>query len=118
MQSDVGTVTGRVGKPDGSTVAGVMVGGTAQTGAEVIKQEMAREPFRQVTVKQKEVVSILFVDAVTSADIVGSKKTQTASASAPASPPLRQSSKPKPACRKPLRAARLKSVVSTAIPPP
>lgn len=87
MQSDVGTVTGRVGKPDGSTVAGVMVGGTAQTGAEVIKQEMAREPFRQVTVKQKEVVSILFVDAVTSADIVGSKKTQTASASAPASTP-------------------------------
>ena len=47
MQSSVGTVTGRVGKPDGSTVAGVMVGGTAQTGAEVIKQEMAREPFRR-----------------------------------------------------------------------
>ncbi|MND98568.1 hypothetical protein D3C80_909270 [compost metagenome] len=37
--------------------------------------------------KQKEVISILFVDAVTSADIVGSKKTQTASASAPASTP-------------------------------
>lgn len=87
MQSDVGTVTGRVGKPDGSTVAGVMVGGTAQTGAEVIKQEMAREPFRQVTLKQKEVISILFVDAVTSADIVGSKKTQTASTSPPASSP-------------------------------
>ncbi|MEG5552372.1 conjugal transfer protein TraO [Enterobacter wuhouensis] len=87
MQSDVGTVTGRVGKPDGSTVAGVMVGGTAQTGAEVIKQEMAREPFRQVTVKQKEVISILFVDAVTSADIVGSKKTTPSSASAPASTP-------------------------------
>ncbi|MFR4188202.1 MAG: conjugal transfer protein TraO, partial [Klebsiella sp.] len=70
----VGTVTGRVGKPDGSTVAGVMVGGTAQTGAEVIKQEMAREPFRQVTVKQKEVISILFVDSVTSDDIVSSNK--------------------------------------------
>lgn len=87
MQSDVGTVTGRVGKPDGSTVAGVMVGGTAQTGAEVIKQEMAREPFRQVTVKQKEVISILFVDAVTSADIVGSKKTAASSASPPVSNP-------------------------------
>ncbi|MEX7695491.1 conjugal transfer protein TraO [Enterobacter hormaechei] len=74
MQSSVGTVTGRVGKPDGSTVAGVMVGGTAQTGAEVIKQEMAREPFRQVTVKQKEVISILFVDSVTSDDIVSSNK--------------------------------------------
>ena len=74
MESSVSTVTGRVGKPDASTVAGVMVGGTAQTGAEVIKQEMAREPFRQVTVKQKEVISILFVDSVTADDIVSSKK--------------------------------------------
>lgn len=74
MQSSVGTVTGRVGKPDGSTVAGVMVGGTAQTGAEVIRQEMAREPFRQVKVKQKEVISILFVDSVTSKDIVSNRK--------------------------------------------
>ncbi|HEY4436092.1 MAG TPA: conjugal transfer protein TraO [Lelliottia sp.] len=87
MQSSVGTVTGRVGKPDGSTVAGVMVGGTAQTGAEVIKQEMAREPFRQVTVKQKEVISILFVDSVTSDDVISKKAARPAisvSASTPA----------------------------------
>ncbi|RZA72156.1 conjugal transfer protein TraO [Citrobacter freundii] len=88
MQSSVGTVTGRVGKPDGSTVAGVMVGGTAQTGAEVIKQEMAREPFRQVTVKQKEVISILFVESVTSDDIISNKKAALSAASTSAPTPV------------------------------
>jgi len=87
MQTDVSTVTGRVGKPDGSTVAGVMIGGAAQTGAEVVGQEVAREPFRQVTVKQNEVVSILFVDAVSADDIVGSKASATSSVSAPVSTP-------------------------------
>lgn len=87
MQSSVGTVTGRVGKPDGSTVAGVMVGGTAQTGAEVIRQEMAREPFRQVKVKQKEVISILFVDSVTSKDIVSNRKATRSAVSSTVSTP-------------------------------
>lgn len=87
MQTDVSTVTGRVGKPDAGTVAGVMIGGTAQTGAEVIAQEVAREPFRQVTVKQNEVVSILFVDAVSSANIVGNKNAAAPPASAPAMSP-------------------------------
>lgn len=87
MQSSVGTVTGRVGKPDGSTVAGVMVGGTAQTGAEVIRQEMTREPFRQVKVKQKEVISILFVDSVTSKDIVSNRKATRPAVSSTVSTP-------------------------------
>lgn len=73
LQTNVSTVTGKVGKPDGETVGGVILGGTAQKGAEVISQEMAREPFRQVTVKQNEVVSILFVDAVTSNNLADAK---------------------------------------------
>lgn len=87
MQTDVTTITGRVGKPDAGTVAGVILGGTAETGAEVIAQEVAREPFRQVTVKQNEVVSILFVDAVSSANIVGNKNAAAPPASAPAMSP-------------------------------
>lgn len=73
LQTNMSTVTGRAGKPDAGTVAGVIAGGTAQKGAEVISQEMAREPFRQVTVNQDEVISILFVDAVTPDDVVGQK---------------------------------------------
>lgn len=78
------TVTGRAGKPDAGTVAGVIAGGTAQKGAEVISQEVAREPFRQVTVNQDEVISILFVDAVTPDDVVGQKNSASPAASTPA----------------------------------
>ena len=79
LQTDVSTVTSRPGNPDGRTVAGVMLGGMAQTGADVVTKEVSREPFRQVTVKQKEVISILFVDAVSADDIVGSKASATPS---------------------------------------
>lgn len=78
MQTSVTSVTGRVGKPDAGTVAGVIAGGTAEKGAEVISQEIGREPFRQVLVNQGDVISILFVDAVSSADIAGNKGSQGA----------------------------------------
>ncbi|MEI7307125.1 conjugal transfer protein TraO [Pectobacterium atrosepticum] len=81
LQTNVSTVTGRVGKPDASSVAGVMLGGAAEKSTEVIGKEIAREPFRQVTVKQNEVISILFVDAVSTDDIAGNKNTSGASAS-------------------------------------
>lgn len=73
LQTNVSSVTGKVGKPDGETVAGVILGGTAEKGAEVVTQELSREPFRQVTVKQNEVISILFVDAVSTDDLVNPK---------------------------------------------
>lgn len=78
MQTSVTSVTGRVGKPDAGTVAGVIAGGTAEKGAEVISQEMAREPYRQVLVNQGDVISILFVDAVGTDNIAGNKGTQSA----------------------------------------
>jgi len=77
MQTSVTSVTGRVGKPDAGTVAGVIAGGTAEKGADVISQEMAREPYRQVLVNQGDVISILFVDAVGTDDIAGKKGTTT-----------------------------------------
>jgi len=87
LQTDVSTITSRPGNPDAGTVAGVMLGGMAQSGADVIAKEVTREPFRQVTVKQKEVVSILFVDAVSADDIVGGKASDTPAASAAAATP-------------------------------
>lgn len=73
LQTNVSTVTGKVGKPDGETVAGVILGGTAEKGAEVVTQELSREPFKQVTVKQNEVISILFVDSVSTDDLINPK---------------------------------------------
>lgn len=73
LQNNVSTITGKVGKPDGETVAGVILGGTAQKGSEVVSQEFSREPFKQVRVKQNEVISILFVDSVSTDDLVNPK---------------------------------------------
>lgn len=87
LQTDVSTVTSRPGNPDAGTVAGVMLGGMAQSGADVITKEVTREPFRQVKVKQNEVVSILFVDAVTADDITGSKAAITPAAGTSVPPP-------------------------------
>lgn len=70
MQGDYGSVTGRVGMPDTEAVAGVIAGGMAEKGAEVLSKDAARLPFKQVTVSPGEVISILFVSAVNSNDTV------------------------------------------------
>ena len=86
LQTNMSTVTGRAGKPDAGTVAGVIAGGTAEKGSEVLSQEMAREPYRQVLVNQREVISVLFVDAVGTDDIASKKGTTTATTAAIPSP--------------------------------
>lgn len=73
LQTNFSSVTGHVGTPSAGTVAGVIAGGAAQKGADVVSQSLASEPYRQVTVKQHEAISILFVNAVTSNDIAGAK---------------------------------------------
>lgn len=65
VQGNFGDITSRVGSPDGAAVAGVMLGGTAQRGSEVLTKALGDVPFRQVRVAQGEVISVLFVDAVT-----------------------------------------------------
>ncbi|EIP3952691.1 conjugal transfer protein TraO [Salmonella enterica] len=87
MQGDYGSVTGRVGMPDTETVAGVIAGGMAEKGAEVLSQDAARLPVKQVTVSPGEVISILFVNAVNSNDTVD-KNTGTGPSSA--SPSVQQ----------------------------
>ncbi|ECI4532043.1 conjugal transfer protein TraO [Salmonella enterica subsp. diarizonae] len=68
IQGNFGSVTGRVGMPDGKAIAGVIAGGTAERGSQVLAQQLADEPYKQVTVPSREIVSILFVDPVMSND--------------------------------------------------
>ncbi|EEJ4252319.1 conjugal transfer protein TraO [Salmonella enterica subsp. enterica serovar 4,[5],12:b:-] len=68
IQGNYGTVTGRVGMPDGEAVAGVIAGGIAEKGSQILTRQAESEPYKQVEVYQHEVVSILFVDPVMTND--------------------------------------------------
>ena len=68
--------------PDGRALAGVMAGGMAERGSELLTRQAESEPYRQVTVSRGEVVSILFVEPVMSNDI-----SPTSSGSIPSVPP-------------------------------
>lgn len=62
------TVTARPSAPDGSAVAGVMIGGTAEQAAQVLTNDAGRLPDRTVTVNYGEVVAIQFMSGVYSTD--------------------------------------------------
>ncbi|HHU7665601.1 TPA: conjugal transfer protein TraO, partial [Escherichia coli] len=68
IQGNYGTVTGRVGMPSGEAVAGVIAGGMAERGSQILTRQAESEPYKQVEVYQHEVVSILFVDPVMTND--------------------------------------------------
>ncbi|BDW62370.1 conjugal transfer protein TraO (plasmid) [Escherichia coli] len=69
IQGNYGSITGRVGMPDGEALAGVIAGGMAERGSQLLTRQAESEPYRQVTVSRGEVVSILFVEPVMSNDI-------------------------------------------------
>lgn len=69
LQGNYGSITGRVGMPDGEALAGVIAGGMAERGSQLLTRQAESEPYRQVTVSRGEVVSILFVEPVMSNDI-------------------------------------------------
>ncbi|EJJ9058676.1 conjugal transfer protein TraO, partial [Escherichia coli] len=50
-------------------LAGVIAGGMAERGSQLLTRQAESEPYRQVTVSRGEVVSILFVEPVMSNDI-------------------------------------------------
>lgn len=55
--------------PDGKAVTGVIAGGMAEKGSQILTRQAESEPYKQVTVSQHEVVSVLFVDPVMSNSI-------------------------------------------------
>ncbi|WP_387691544.1 conjugal transfer protein TraO [Photorhabdus sp. RM71S] len=68
LSTNSGTITGRTGSPDGKAVAGVIAGGIGQQTAQVMTQDSSRLPITQVNVDRRQVVSILFMKAVTDKD--------------------------------------------------
>ncbi|GAB7658379.1 conjugal transfer protein TraO [Escherichia coli] len=82
IQGNYGSITGRVGMPDGEALAGVIAGGMAERGSQLLTRQAESEPYRQVTVSRGEVVSILFVEPVMSNDI-----SPPSSGTAPSVPP-------------------------------
>lgn len=68
LSNGFNTVTTRPSTPDGTAIAGVIAGGTAEQAAQVLTSDAARLPDRTVTVKNGEVVAIQFMRGVYSTD--------------------------------------------------
>lgn len=78
VSNQFSTTTTRPGSPDAKAVGGVILGGAASKGAQVLSEDAARLPATQVTVAHGQVVAIQFMrgvytsDAVTDAQLRGS----------------------------------------------
>lgn len=68
LSNGFNTVTARPSAPDGSAVAGVIVGGAAEQAAQVLTNDAGRLPDRTVTVDYGQVVAIQFMSGVYSTD--------------------------------------------------
>lgn len=83
------TQTVRPGMPDGTAVAGSIVGGAAEQASRVLTQDASRTPSTQVTVVAGQVVSIQFMRGVYAGDAVAPKRTGDSVQSAAPSQALR-----------------------------
>lgn len=77
------TIEGRVGMPDGTAVAGTVLGGAAQRAGQVIANDAQKLPVKQVIVNRGQSIALIFMTAVKESD----KETHTATESAPANLP-------------------------------
>ncbi|MET3132766.1 intracellular multiplication protein IcmE [Oxalobacteraceae bacterium GrIS 1.11] len=59
-------VRSQSGPPSGKAVAGTILGGAAQQAGQVLSQEAAQEPVKQVIVARNETIGILFLEPVLS----------------------------------------------------
>lgn len=55
-------------RPDGEAVAGVAIGGMATNISNVLKQDAAKLPVKQITVDRHQIIAVQFIDAVNSND--------------------------------------------------
>lgn len=81
LSNGFNTVTTRPSTPDGTAVAGVIAGGTAEQAAKVLANDAARLPDRTVRVKNGEVVVIQFMRGVYSTDVEAPQSTASVSRS-------------------------------------
>ncbi|EOW6411077.1 MULTISPECIES: conjugal transfer protein TraO [Cronobacter] len=85
LSNGFNTVTARPSTPDGTAVAGVIVGNAAEQGAQVLTNDAARLPDRTVTVNNGEVVAIQFMRGVYSTDAEASQGATSMNRPAPES---------------------------------
>lgn len=78
LSNGFNTVTSRPSAPDGTAVAGVIAGGTAEQAAQVLTSDAARLPDRTVWVKNGEVVAIQFMRGVYATDAESPQATEQA----------------------------------------
>lgn len=75
LSNGYNTLEGRVGMPNGTAVAGTVLGGAAQQAGQVIASDAQKLPVKQVLVDRGQSVALLFMTAVKESD----KETNTTS---------------------------------------
>ncbi|WP_337263681.1 MULTISPECIES: conjugal transfer protein TraO [unclassified Serratia (in: enterobacteria)] len=73
LSNGYNTLEGRVGMPDGTAVAGTVLGGAAQQAGQVIASDAQKLPVKQVLVDRGQSVALIFMTAVKESD----KETRT-----------------------------------------
>lgn len=79
LSNGYSTIEGRVGMPNGTAVAGTILGGAAQQAGQVIASDAQKLPVKQVLVDRGQSVALLFMTAVKESD----KETNTTAGAAP-----------------------------------
>ena len=85
VSNQFSTTTTRPGSPDAKAVGGVIVGGAASKGAQVLSEDAARLPATQVTVVHGQVVAIQFMRGVYASDAITDARLRDSAATQPAS---------------------------------
>ena len=68
LSNGYNTLEGRVGMPDGTAIAGTVLGGAAQQAGQVIASDAQKLPVKQVLVDRGQSVALLFMTAVKESD--------------------------------------------------
>lgn len=68
LSNGYNTLEGRVGMPNGTAVAGTVLGGAAQQAGQVIASDVQKLPVKQVLVDRGQSVALLFMTAVKESD--------------------------------------------------
>lgn len=100
LSTEYGEVTANTESPDAQAVTGVVVGGMADKAGQVLEQDAAKLPVKQVTVDRGDTISILFTSPVMDSDRTDASPLATvpqASPSAPANPAVATPVTPVPA---------------------
>lgn len=86
LSTEYGEVTANTDSPDAQAVTGVVVGGMADKVGQVMEQDAAKLPVKQVTVNRGDTISILFTSPVMDSDRSDKSPLATLSQAVPSAP--------------------------------